>query len=418
MTKVEMDEMTRTTALRKPDGGLPRGLRVAVVQFWLSPHGGAERVLEALGEIFPQADFYALVSSERAIPAGLRGRRLRTSFVGRIPGAKRWHRHFLPLYPFALEQFDLSDYDLVISLESGPAKGVLTSPRTCHICYCLSPMRYLWDMYHQYAGSMNPVTRFVFSLTAHYARLWDFSTAARVDYFAAISGYVADRVRKYYRRQSRVIYPPVDVSAGHISPKIDDYYLVAGRLVTYKRVDLAIEACNRVGRRLRIVGTGPEYQRLRKLAGPTIEFHGPLDDESLRENYAHCRALLFAGEEDFGIVPVEAQSFGRPVIAYGRGGALETILGLDPEDGVEPEQSTGVFFQEQTPDSLTQAILTLEKAEQRFSPSFIRAQAQRFDVDRFKSEMATFVAEKFNEFHCARRVAGSAREAGIAAAAK
>lgn len=382
----------------EPQNGLPKGLRIAIVYFWLTAYGGGERVLEAIADIFPQADFYSLVASERSIPPALRGRSLTTSFVGRIPGAKRWHRHFLPLYPFALEQFDFGQYDLVISSESGPAKGVITAPRTCHICYCLTPMRYLWDMYHEYRKTMNPLTRAVFSLTAHYARQWDVSAAARVDYFAAISHYVASRVRKYYRRDSTVIYPPVDVSAGYIAPKTEDYYLVVSRLVRYKRVDVAIEACNRLQRPLRVVGAGPEYKRLRKLAGPTVQFLGKLDEHSLRGSYARCRALLFPGEEDFGIAPVEAQSFGRPVIAYGRGALLETVLGLQHQDGAEAEQSTGVFFPEQTTESLIQAISAFEKIEHRFSPAFIRGQMQRFDVGRFKTEMAAFVAEKFSEF--------------------
>ncbi|HET9177846.1 MAG TPA: glycosyltransferase [Terriglobia bacterium] len=371
-------------------------LRVAVVQFWLSGYGGSEKVLEAIGEIFPQADFYALVVRDGAIPPSLRGRKWTTSFVDRIPGARRWYRHFLPLFPYALEQFDLSGYDLVISSESGPAKGVLTSPRACHICYCLSPMRYIWDMYHEYRKKMNPLARAAFSLTAHYARQWDVSTAARVDYFAAISDYVAARVQKYYRRESTVIYPPVDVSKGYLSDEREDYYLAISRLVPYKRLDLAIDACNRLGRRLRIVGTGPEYNRLRKLAGPTIRFLGKLDENSLRECYARCRAFLFPAEEDFGIAPVEAQSFGRPVIAYGRGGAVETVIGLADDAGAQ--SATGILFAEQTAESLAGAIVRFEEAESSFSPEFIRASAQRFSLERFKEEFVKFAAGRLAEF--------------------
>lgn len=379
-------------------GTLPDGLRVAIVQYWMNGYGGAERVLEAWADIFPNAHLYAPMASERGIPPKLRHMPLKTSFLGHVPGIKRWHRHFFPLYPYALEQFDLSEYDLVISSESGPAKGVITGPRTCHICYCLSPMRYIWDMYHQYRRSMNPVVGAVFSLAAHYARVWDVSTAARVDYFLAISSYVAARIRKYYRRESAVIHPPVDVSVGYISPKIEDYYLVVSRLVPYKRVDLAIAACNRLGRRLRIAGTGPEYARLRKLAGPGIEFVGRLDDQSLRDSYARCRALLFPAEEDFGIVPVEAQSFGRPVIAFAQGGALETVLGLSAGGDAESRQATGVFFDEQSPDALSQAMLRFETAESRFRPDVIRAQAEQFGIERFNAEFIGFVREKLEEF--------------------
>ena len=388
--------MTDSTAMvERPAGTLSR-LRVAVVQFWLSGYGGSEKVLEAIGEIFPQADYYALVIANGAVPPGLQGRRWTTSFVDRIPGVKRWHRYFLPLYPFALEQFDLSGYDLVISSESGPAKGVITPPGSCHICYCHTPMRYLWDMYHEYRKTMNPLARAVFSATAHYARQWDVSTAARVDHFVANSEYVAARIRKYYRRPSTVIHPPVDVSKGYIAAGTDDCYLVVSRLVPYKRVDLAIEACNRLGRRLRVVGTGPEYKRLRKLAGPTIEFLGRLDEESLREAYARCRALLFPAEEDFGIVPVEAQSFGRPVIAYGQGGARETVIGLRP--GANAETASGIFFPEQTADALGKAIVAYEKAETSFCPQFIRMHSQSFSKERFKEEFANFTLSRLAEF--------------------
>lgn len=373
-----------------------KGLRVAIIHYWYTSYGGGERVVETFAEMFPQADFYALLASERGIPAALRGRRLTTSFVGRIPGAKRWHRNFLPLYPFALEQFDLSGYDLVISSESGPAKGVITPPRTCHLCYCHTPMRYLWDMYHEYRRTMNPLARVLFSATAHYARQWDVSAAARVDCFAANSEYVAARIRKYYRRESTVIHPPVDVSAGYVCDTTEDYYLVVSRLVPYKRVDLAIEACNRLGRRLYVVGTGPEYKRLRKIAGPGIKFLGRLDGQSLSESYARCRALLFAAEEDFGIVPVEAQSFGRPVIAYGCGGALETVIGLSPD--VPAETASGIFFHEQSAEALAQSIVAFEQTEKSFCADFIRTHSQRFSTERFKEEFSYFTLSRLAEF--------------------
>ena len=371
------------------------GLRVAIVHYWFTGYGGGERVVEALAEIFPQADFYCLLASEDPEVPALRGRRLTTSFVGRIPGATRWYRHFLLLYPFALEQFDFSNYDLVISSESGPAKGVITSPQTCHICYCHSPMRYIWDMYHESRRSMNPLTRAIFSATAHYLRLWDFSTAARVDHFVANSRYIGARIRKCYRRESTVIHPPTDISAGYICSDISDYYLAVSRLVPYKRVDLAIAACNRLQRRLNIVGTGPEYKSLKRIAGPTIKFLGKLDERSLRENYAHCRALLFPGEEDFGLVPVEAQSHGRPVIAYGSGGALETITAESPDDDIA--KCSGLFFQSQTEDSLCRAISRFEEIESKFRPQFIRSTVERFGLPRFKTEFADFVLDKMEE---------------------
>lgn len=385
----------------QPDLVLPSAskltaLRVAICHYWFNGYGGGERVIEAIAGIFPQAHFFSLVAGEGHVLPAVRDR-LTTSFVDRIPGATRWHRHFLPLYPFALEQFDFSDFDLVISSESGPAKGVITSPQTCHICYCHSPMRYIWDLYHQSRKSMNPVTRAIFSATAHYMRLWDLSTAARVDYFVANSRFIAARIRKYYRLESTVIHPPANISTGYIAASVDDYYLVVSRLVPYKRVELAIEACNRLGRRLRIVGDGPEYKALRKLAGPRVEFLGRLDESALHEIYARCRALLFPGEEDFGIVPVEAQSHGRPVIAYGRGGALETVT-ADLAGVADPANCTGIFFSHPTVDSLCDAIERFEHVESRFRPQFIRNSVERFSLERFQAEFARFVLEKMGEF--------------------
>lgn len=368
-------------------------LRVAIVHYWFVGYTGGEQVVNALAEMFPQADLFALVAKRECLPPSLRSRKLRTSFLQKIPGSRRWHRHFLPLQPFALEQLDLSNYDLVISSESGPAKGIVTSSSTCHICYCHSPMRYIWDMYHPYRKGMGGLVGVIFSLTAHYVRLWDLATASRVDHFVANSEYVASRIRKHYRRDSSVIHPPVDVAAGYLSDRIDDYYLIVNRLIDYKRVDVAIEACKRLGRRLRVVGDGDQYKRLRQIAGPETEFVGHLSNRDLHEAYAHCRALIFPGEEDFGIIPVEAQSFGRPVIAYGRGGALETVIDLTHDEPLGPETSTGIFFAEQQPESLLEAMLTFESMESRFNPNLIRSSAQRFDVSQFKARMGEFIGQ-------------------------
>ncbi len=376
-------------------------MRVAIVQHWFMYPGGGDRVVEVLAEMFPQADVYTLFMDPAALPASLRSRRITASFLQKVPGVLRHYQKLLPLFPVVLEQFRLDKYDLVISSESGPAKGVITSTKTCHICYCHSPMRYIWDMYHRHrdAKGMGLLSRAAFSLVAHHLRMWDLATASRVDYFVANSENVASRIRKHYRREATVINPPVMVSAGYISGMVEDYYLVVSRLVDYKRIDLAIEACNRLRRPLRIIGDGVEYKRLRRLAGPTVKFLGFLPDEAVREKYACCRALLFPGEEDFGIVPIEAHSFGRPVIAYGEGGALETVRGFFAGDSLTPESSTGVFFPEQSVDSLVEAIRIFESVESRFSPAFIRAQAERFDISRFKTEMGAFIAEKMAEFH-------------------
>jgi glycosyltransferase involved in cell wall biosynthesis len=375
--------------------------RVAIVHYWFVAHRGGERVVEAIANMFPQADLFALVADVSAVPASLRGRTIKTSFLQRWPGSHRFHRRLLPLYPLALEQIDLSGYDLVISSESGPAKGVLTSAGTCHVCYCHSPMRYLWDFYHQYrnGAGIGWWSRPFFTLASHYLRIWDAASANRVDYFVANSRNSAARIRKHYRRDSTVIHPPVNTAAGYLAEKTDDYYLVAGQLVDYKRVDLAIAACNRLGRQLHIVGEGENYSRLRKLAGPTVQFYKAPSDGDMHEQLAHCRALLFPGEEDFGIVPVEAMAFGRPVIAYERGGVRETVKGFHAESEDIPENSTGVFFREQIVDSLVEAILSFERVEHRFCPSYIQQQSRRFAEEHFQERCGLFLAEKWEEFH-------------------
>ncbi len=373
-------------------------LRVAIVHYWFVARRGGERVVEALAEMFPQADLFTLVLDRAALPPSLQTRRITPSFLQKFPGAKKHYQKFLPFFPLAVESLNVDDYDLVISSESGPAKGVLTTPHTRHICYCHSPMRYLWDMYHDYRErpGMGRISRAVFTASAHYVRMWDLATASRVDHFVANSANVAARIRKHYRREAAVIYPPCDVSGAAIGAGDGEYYLAASQLVRYKRLDLAIGACRRLGRKLRIIGDGEEYARLRKTAGPDVDFLGYLEPHAMHEQYAHCRALLFPGEEDFGIVPVEAQAHGRPVIAYGRGGALETVKGICVGEAATPETSTGVFFAPQSVEALVDAIRLFESMEKRFSPAFIRSQAERFDAFRFKSEMAAFIEEKMH----------------------
>jgi len=374
-------------------------LRVAIVHYWLVNRRGGERVVEAMARLFPKADLFALLVDPEKLSPILRDRPIYTSVVQKLPANRRWYRHLLPVYPLLLEQFDLSRYDLVLSSESGPAKGVLTGAHTCHVCYCHSPMRYLWDFYHGYRNgrTMGKLSRMVFAFASHYLRVWDAASANRVDYFVANSRNVAARIRKHYRRDAIVIHPPVDVRSGYLSSRIDDYYLFVGQLVDYKRADLAIDACNRLGRQLRIVGDGEQYARLRRMAGPTVSFCGWLSDDALREQYAHCRALLFPGEEDFGIVPVEAMSFGRPVIAFGRGGATETVDGFYPEDP-SAASSSGVFFREQTTESLMEAIRAFEKAQAEFSPFRIRQSVQDFGEECFVARFSEFLSRKVLEF--------------------
>ena len=374
-----------------------KGLRVAIVHYWFVGRAGGEKVVEGLAEIFPQADLFTLVADRSTLAPVLQNRKLQTSFLQHIPLAKKFHRHLLFLQPLALEQFDLSEYDLVISSESGPAKGVITSSKTCHICYCHSPMRYIWEMYPQYRRSMNPLVGAIFSLTAHYMRLWDYASAGRVDYFVANSQFIASRIRKYYGRESRVIHPPVEIAAGYTDTVPGDYYLTVGRLVDYKRFDLAVTTCNQLGRRLKVIGDGPQYNALKKMAGKSVEFLGWVGESEMRAQVAGCRALLFPGEEDFGIVPVEVQSFGRPVIAYASGGALETVRGNLPDEP-PADNPTGVFFTSQSASSLVGAILDFESKEDQFRPQTIREHSLQFDKAIFKAQFTDFVRFAMRDF--------------------
>ncbi len=306
-----------------------------------------------------------------------------------------------------MEQLSLKGYDLVLSSSHCVAKGVLPPPDALHVCYCFTPMRYVWDMYHDYFGKgrRGRLSGALVSLFSHYLRLWDTVSSRRVDRFVAISKHVAGRIRRYYGRESEVIHPPVDT--GFFSPMggSGDFYLMITAFAPYKRVDLAIRAFGRLGRPLRIIGTGQDEKRLRAMAGPDVTFLGWQSDEVLRENYSACRALIFPGEEDFGIVPLEVQACGRPVIAYGRGGALETVVPLEPE-GRGPEalgevaaygregpsaSPTGVLFNDQTEEALIEAVRLFEASEDRFDPEAARANALRFDRSRFKERISDYL---------------------------
>ena len=388
------EQLDHSSAARYLDGTeQPRpfaSLRVAIVHYWFVGRAGGEHVVEALAEMFPQADLFTLIAKPEVMAPSLQKRKLTTSFLQKIPFVHKFHRHTLPLQPFALEQFDLTGYDLVISSESGPAKGVLTSPGTLHVCYCHSPMRYIWDMYPRYVGAMPLITRFLFGLTAHKMRLWDYASAARVDAFVTNSKFVASRVRKFYGRDATVIHPPVQVKSIVRSGEAEDFYLAVGRLVDYKRFDLAIAACNQLQRRLKIIGSGPEEKRLKRMAGPTIEFLGSVSDDEKHEQFAKCRALLFPGEEDFGIVPVEAQAHGRPVLAFGAGGILETVVDLTGV-ALKSEGATGVFFHEQSVRAMESAIVTFERNAAWFDPETIRMHALQFDRSVFRERIQSFL---------------------------
>jgi len=362
-------------------------LRVAITYQHSLQMGGSERVLEVLAEMYPGADFFCMVVDPSAIPPALRGRSITASFLDRIPLARKFYPFFQVLGPIAAEAMDLSAYDLVISSDGSHTMGVITRQDALHICYCHSPHRSLWDQYHFYCQSLRGPVRWAFTLSSNYLRTCNYLAAQRVTCFIANSHFVAQRIAKYYRRQSTVIYPPVRTADGFISDQVSDYYLSVGRLIPAKRVDLLIEGCNRLKRRLLICGAGSEETRLKAIAGPTIEFLGRVPDARLSRLYADCRAFLFASNEDFGIAPVEAQSYGRPVIAYGHGGSLETVRVNDPQG----RPDTGLYFAEQSVESVVDAIRRFEQIEDQFDPVEMRKHSLQFDTSVFIDKFRAFV---------------------------
>ncbi|HET6232601.1 MAG TPA: glycosyltransferase [Longimicrobiaceae bacterium] len=368
-------------------------MRVAITTDWMDTFGGGERVLLELHRMFPEAPVYTTVYDPKAVPASMRGWDVRTSFIQRIPFVRGSHIRFLALMPLAFEQFDMGEYDLVVTTNSACAKGVITRPGTLNLCYCHTPCRYIWDLFHEYTDGRRG--RALMGVAAHWLRMWDRMSADRVDHFVANSREVAGRIRRHYRRESEVIHPPVDVDRIRPSGRDpEDFYLVVSRLVSYKRVDLAVRAANLLGRRLVVVGDGPARRELEAMAGPTVTFRGRLPDEEVAELYARSRGFLFPGLEDFGIAPVEAQAAGRPVIAFGKGGALETVM-----DG-----TTGAFFDEQTPEAVAEAILQAERL--RFDPADCRRNAERFDAREFRRRMRVAIDR---ELRVAQRSAAGPR---------
>jgi glycosyltransferase involved in cell wall biosynthesis len=356
-------------------------MRCAIVHYWLLGMRGGERVVEALCRLLPQADIFTLFYNPERVSPLIRSHVIKASFLNPF---QRYYRSLLPLMPIALEHFDLRKYDLVISSESGPAKGILTSSRTRHICYCHSPMRYLWDLYPAYLHewTRSKVKRSVMAPLANYLRVWDYASAARVDEFVANSRNVQKRIWKAYRRTSEIIYPPVNIDTFY-SQAADDYYLIVSELVAYKRVADAVRSFSKAKRQLKIVGHGPEYLALRSIAGPTIEFCGRVSDAELRELYARCRAVVLPGEEDFGIVAVEALASGKPLIALRRGGVLESV----PEENPR----AGFFYTEPGESSLAAAVQAFEHNEAFLSPMAIRHLAWRFSEERFQREMRAII---------------------------
>ncbi|MBY6089574.1 glycosyltransferase [Maritimibacter alkaliphilus] len=366
---------------------MPDTRRVALIHYWLVGMRGGERVLESLCRMFPEADIFTHVHVPGQTSDLLNAHRITQTRVGRLPMAPKLYQKYLTLMPRALEEIDLTGYDLVISSESGPAKGVIAPPDAPHLCYVHSPMRYLWDQYHAYRNSSGLLTRTLMPPLIHGLRGWDVTSAARVDGFASNSTHVANRVKKYWRRESDIVHPPVAVQDFAPAPKdeLGDFYLWAGELAPYKRPDQAVEAFTRMGRKLVVIG-GPDKTRdaLKAKAGDNVTFLGKAPFSVLKEHMSRCRALIFPGEEDFGIVPVEVMASGRPVIAYGRGGILDTVV----------EGQTGVFYREQNVEGLIDAVERFERElEADLDPAALVAHAAKFDEATFQAGIRASLAK-------------------------
>ena len=353
-------------------------MRIAFVHEYLNQFGGAERMLGVLAEMFPSAPIYTLLYDEKATRGLFKGRDIKTSFLQKFPGALTHHEWYPLLMPLAIEQFDFTGYDVVISVSASFAKGIITKPATRHICYCLTPPRFLWDNSQRFGKDFGfpPLIRFASQPLISYLRMWDHSASDRIDEFWRISNFVGNRIEKYYHHDSKLIYPPVDTDKFPMATEPpQDYFLMVGRLVSYKKFDVAIKAFNKLELPLKIIGTGPELANLKKLAHANIEFLGQVDDAELGRRYRESLALVFPQEEDFGIVPLEAMSSGRPVIAYRGGGAGETVV----------ESETGILFDVQTPEAIVEAVRKF--STQKFSPATCHAQANHFGTSRFKEQI-------------------------------
>jgi glycosyltransferase involved in cell wall biosynthesis len=356
-------------------------MRIALVHDYLVQYGGAERVLECFSELFPDAPIYTLIYDKEAMHGVFAGKDIRTSYLQKFPFAQKQHRLFPPLMPSAIEQFDFSRYDIVLSDSSSYAKGIITNPETLHICYMHTPMRYAWDDCQKYTSdfSFPKLVKALVPFPMNYIRLWDKVSADRVDKFIANSNFVAKRIKKYYRKSSTVIHPPVAVNDFYVSEKQKNYYLMVGRLIAYKRHDIAIQAFNELKLPLKIIGRGPEMKRLKKIAGETIEFLGRVPDEKLPKYYAECKAFLFPQEEDFGIVAIEAMASGRPIIAFNGGDIPEHL----------EKEKMGIFFKHQTPQDIIEAVKKLEG--RTFDSNYIREKSLKFDREIFKHRILEYI---------------------------
>lgn len=369
-------------------------MKVAIVQEWLVTVGGSDKVVKAILDVFPDADIYTLVAKKEVCDElGIPWEKVHTSFIQKMPLGTKKHRAYLPLFPFAIEQFDLRGYDVVISSSHCVAKGVLTKADQLHICYCHSPIRYCWDMYNEYLEESHLDKGFkswLVRLMLHPIRLFDAIAGSRVDYYISNSDYVGQRIRKTYRRKATTIHPNIDISNFELCNDKQEYYLASSRLVAYKKIDTIIEAFNQMpDKKLVVIGGGPNLEAYRKLAKDNVIVMGYQPFDVLKDKMQHAKAFVFAADEDFGMIPIEAQSCGTPVIAYGHGGSLETVNG----------GKTGLFFYEQTPEAIVEAVNKFEAmGSQPFAPADCRQWAEGFSEERFKREIKEFVEEKYEEF--------------------
>lgn len=357
--------------------------RVAVVHYWLLAMRGGEKVLEEILSLFPQAEIFTHVLDRDRMSPRILAHPITETFIARLPGAKKHYQKYLGLMPRALEELDLSDFDLILSSESGPAKGVIGAPGSLHVCYTHSPMRYIWDHYPGYRDRAGRLARAVFSRTAHRLRVWDVTSAARVDHFIANSSFIADRIHRVWHREADIVHPPVDLGAFRLAdrPVERGYYLFVSQLVRYKRVDLVIEAFRGTPHRLLVVGDGEERKALERSCPPNVTFLGRAPDADLPGLYQGAKALVFPAEEDFGIVPVEAMACGTPVLAYGRGGVLDSVV-----DG-----RTGLFFPDQSVAAIRACVEAFEARASQFDPAVVAAQAKSFAPERFRAGFAAAV---------------------------
>ena len=369
-------------------------LKTAIVHEWFTSYAGSERCVESFTNIWNDADIFVLFNfmNEDDLRKIVKDKIPHTSFLQSWSKVKKNYRNFLPFFPFAVEQFDLSKYDLIISSSHAVAKGVLTNSNQLHISYCHTPIRYAWDLYHQYLAESNLIKGLKATLAKsilHYLRMWDSSAANRVDYFIANSNYIAKRIKKIYRRDSTVIYPPVDTNKFPLCSTKDNYYLTASRFVPYKRIDLIVEAFSQLkDKHLVVIGEGPDELKIKAKASHNIEFIGFQTDAKLKEYMQKAKAFIFAAEEDFGIMNVESLSCGTPVIAYNKGGSAETVL----------DEQTGILFNEQSPKSIMEAVIRFEKLQNIFDPSYLNSFAKNFDRNFFEEKIKNFVEEKCSLF--------------------